>query len=76
MFTFAGATKFEGATIVFLTKYDSHLPFGGRAQSESDFFSLNTKTVPPQWTIGKPIRWNPISERRITASAKSGQGSD
>jgi len=56
MFTFAGATKLEGATIVFLTKYYSHLPFGGRTQSESDSFSLNTKTVPPQWTIGRPIR--------------------
>ncbi|WP_156446955.1 hypothetical protein [Bradyrhizobium yuanmingense] len=56
MFSFAGATKFEEATISFLTKYDSHLPWGDRTQSQSDFFTLNTNTVPPQWTIGKPIR--------------------
>jgi hypothetical protein len=53
---FAGATRLEEATIAFLTRYDSRLPWGGRAQSESDFFSLNAKTVPPQWTVGRPIR--------------------
>ena len=56
MIAFAGATKFEEATIVFLTEYDSHLPWVSRTKSESDFFTLNTSTIPPQWAIGKPIR--------------------
>jgi hypothetical protein len=56
MITFAGATKLEEATISFITRYDSSFSFSGRAESESDFFSLNAKTTPPQWTIGETIR--------------------
>jgi hypothetical protein len=38
------------ATITFITKYDSRWPwpFNQRSQSESDFFTLNTQTTPPQ----------------------------
>jgi hypothetical protein len=44
------------ATINFITKYDSRWPFGHRSESESDQFTLNTQTTPPQWTAGKPLR--------------------
>lgn len=54
-FNFPGA-KIETATITFITKYDSHLPWGSRTQSQSDFFSLNTNTAPPQWMVGKAIK--------------------
>jgi hypothetical protein len=55
MFNFPGA-KIETATITFISKYDSRFPWAGKVQSQSDSFSLNTNTTPPQWMVGKVIK--------------------
>ncbi len=53
MFKFPEGSKLTAATIIFITNYDT---LWVHTQSESDPFSLNTKTNPPQWTTGKTIQ--------------------
>jgi len=44
--------KIIGAKIDFISQYDSRWPWGGRSKSESEVFTLNTSTTPPQWSLG------------------------
>ena len=43
------------AGIAFRTEYDRPM-FGGRASSESEAFTLQSRTNPPQWMLGAPLR--------------------
>jgi hypothetical protein len=44
------------AQVQFISEYKSRLPWKKTTQSESDVFSLNTRTIPPQWTVGTPLQ--------------------
>ncbi len=45
----------RAATIAFNSEYDSSWPWKARAKAESGKFTLDTKTVPPQWMTGEPL---------------------
>jgi hypothetical protein len=47
--------KILAADIVFESEYDSPWPWGTRTSINSDSFTLNTKTIPPQWMPGAPL---------------------
>jgi hypothetical protein len=44
------------AEIEFVSDFSSWLPWRGRVHSLSGVFTLNTKTVPPQWMMGRPMK--------------------
>jgi hypothetical protein len=50
-----GDAKIEWAEISFISGYDNRI-LNGRTSSKSDTFTLNTRTSPPRWMIGKPLQ--------------------
>ena len=44
--------KIVRAKIDFISQYESRWPWGGRTRTESEAFTLNTATSPPQWAPG------------------------
>jgi hypothetical protein len=44
-----------GAAITFNSEYDSSWWSGSRTKAESEMFTLETKTSPPQWVTGEPL---------------------
>jgi hypothetical protein len=47
--------KIRRATVSFVSTYNKRI-FSGLTSSKSDVFTLNTRTSPPQWTVGQPLR--------------------
>lgn len=56
LFKLPPGTALTAGSIQFWTEYDSRWPWGGRVRSIDESFTLNTKTSPPQWTPGKPLK--------------------
>jgi hypothetical protein len=48
------ADRLTGSQVFITAEYDT-LVFG-RSQSQSDVFTLDTHTLPPQWVVGNPLK--------------------
>ncbi len=44
----------NGSQVYFTSEYDTR--FFGRSRSQSEIFTLDTHTSPPQWLFGKPLK--------------------
>jgi hypothetical protein len=56
VFKLSSDTKISEAQIQFASSYDRRYPKEENDKVQSEIFILNTKTIPPQWTIGVPMK--------------------